>query len=160
MNSLQFNQLKHFNISEINVQPIFIEYELMFKLDKFRELLGNSIYISPAEGSIARFDEKYAYSQHFATRTGSIKSRAIDVFPAAPAFEVLVKALSFGWGGVGVYFDTYFRGQPCIMFHFDIRERKKYQMCTFWWRRDHKYYYPRSHIEFKWFLEELKKAPI
>jgi len=64
---------------------------------------------------------------HYANDKEHIKSRAIDVFigkePEGENVDwVFLRALQFGWGAVGVYFDTVDNhGNDSVMFHLDIR---------------------------------------
>ena len=120
----------------------FADPELIYRLDYFREVLGKPVHVSPAPGAMARFDDDAKTSQHYAVGR---KSTAIDVFPEGPIIDAWLVAITGRFGGVGVYFDTMYRGERKPMLHLDKRPRKKGAI-TLWMRKDGEYIYSRSEI--------------
>ena len=91
-------------------------------LDAFREELGRKVMVSPAPGSMLRWD-KGEEGEH-------PKGRTIDVMlPEGPdlktAYEVAKK---IGFGGIGVYPDW----KPYPGLHLDIRPRAEGQGPAKW----------------------------
>ena len=111
--------MKYFKPSEFTDGFEHADPVMLQGLDHFRELLNAPIYISPAAGALARFDDASSGSGHYAVGR---KSDAIDVFCEAPPARVYQLATTCGiWGGVGVYFDTTYAGSAWTMFHLDQR---------------------------------------
>jgi len=126
---------------------------LLTHLDAFRDYINMPIYPSRRKGALARYSHKYKTSMHYADASRHIQSRAIDVFigenpEGENADWVFLKALQFGWGGVGVYFDTVDNhGNDSVMYHLDLRHLgteanggKKPK--TFWFRDYGVYHWP------------------
>ena len=100
---------------------------LLYKLDAFREALGEgyTVSISPVKGAIGRH-AGVSTSMHNFDLTGSV--RAIDVFPAyqntgltkAQLKRAYKIAVQVGFTGIGVYPDT----QPRPMMHLDVRPNR------------------------------------
>jgi len=127
--------MKHFSPSEFPEDISYADPKLLEMLDNFREELGVRIHPSPVPGALARFSGSPT-SQHYAVDR---LSTAVDVFVEASPAWVYIRALQFGWGGVGVYFDTHYNNRHWVMFHLDIRKDK-----TTWFRDDKEYFYPKN----------------
>jgi hypothetical protein len=111
-----------------------IDPALIRAIDQYRGLLGARIDPSPLPEAWARHGAPN--SQHNVETDINGKpirlSRAGDVFPDCDiktAFQVAVGCGLFG--GIGVYFDTQYNGEPRKMMHLDIREIK----VSIWWAR-------------------------
>ena len=103
----------------------------MRQLDAFAIALGSAVFPSPEPGALARFTGS-SKSRHYAIGR---QSDACDIFCNCPISKAWTTALQF-FTGVGVYFDTHFRGGPWPMLHVDMRPR------TLVWYRDVDYHYP------------------
>lgn len=111
--------LKYFEPSEFGAFYTFINNDLLIKLDKFRELWGAPVMVSPAVGGIGRHDD--SNSQHNISMLG--ETRAIDVFPRGmdnivERRRALTIAKQVGFTGIGIYTDT----QPSNLLHVDVRD--------------------------------------
>jgi hypothetical protein len=106
----------------------YADPHMLRTLQRTRNLVGKSMYPSPVEGALARFNSKDKSSQHYAVDR---KSTAVDCF----VDEIPVKVFSLVWGdpegftGVGIYFNGMYRGKPQVRYHFDTRkiEERGYQ---------------------------------
>lgn len=99
---------------------------LIYRLQTLRDQLGAPLYPSPARGALARFDGPTT-SRHYAVGR---RCDAVDVFPATGFLaRAWLHAVAL-FGGVGLYVDTQFRGQPWPMLHVDLRPAPT------WWLRD------------------------
>ena len=102
-------------------------------LDKFRELWGAPVQISPVIGGIGRLGGS-SRSMHNLERYGFV--RAVDVFPKGLESNNLQRAyncaVEAGFTGIGVYKDA----RPSIMMHLDTRDG----MLAKWsaWRKESK----------------------
>jgi len=148
------HKLRHFDASEWG-QPGELERvdaKLLHALDDYRERLEFPVHPSPVPGAWARTSGSPG-SRHYAV--GRLAD-AGDVFSATDirtAWRVAVQSRLFG--GVGVYFDTMFRGVRWPMLHLDLREG------SVWWARTgNRYIYPRQEGEPEAeFFELLARAP-
>lgn len=134
---IKWDEIKYFKKHEFPENPdIYAEPQLIINLNDYRKLLNKRVYPSPVPGALARFDDKAKGSEHYAI---SRKSTAIDVFPEGSILRAWMVALTSGlWSGIGVYFDTEFRGKDWCMLHLDNREDP-----LIWYRLNKKdYYYP------------------
>lgn len=105
---------------------------MIYSLDKLRDLLQQPIHVSPVSGALARFDNGADYSRHYAVNR---KSDAIDIFCETNIFEAWSIAIRSGlWGGVGVYFDTFYNNKRHCMLHLDKRPNN-----SLWYRHNKKY---------------------
>ncbi|MDQ6970922.1 MAG: hypothetical protein Q9M16_10475 [Mariprofundus sp.] len=117
----------YFTESEFGAWWPFMSDALLTRLDAFRKAWGNTVIISPAAGSLGRYMDKGAGSQHNVTRWGEV--RAADIMPLIDtpngarslsrselrqAYDV---ALSVGFTGIGAYPD--WRPHPGL--HVDVR---------------------------------------
>ena len=115
---MDWSRVDKFTKAEFLDNTDLAEPRLFYALNDFRHFVAKPIHPSPVPGSLARLYGSPT-SRHYAVGR---KSDAVDVFVEAPPAEVLMLALAFRrWGGVGVYFDTEFRGQEWTMFHLDLR---------------------------------------
>jgi hypothetical protein len=126
--------MKYFSEQEFPEDLEYAETELLEKLDQLRGWYNEPIYPSPASGALARFHDED--SQHYAG--GDRKSRAVDWFPGGSYQRAWLLAVTAGFGGVGIYFDTHFRGERHVMLHTDIRDR---QPALIWMRIKGEYFY-------------------
>lgn len=105
-------KLQYFSPHEFGLWWPFMDTELLLGLDRFRDLLGAAVVISPAPDAIGRMSNKA--SQHYPAPV----VRAIDIMPAvtdlAHAYRVARKV---GFHGIGVYPD--WRPRPGL--HLDMR---------------------------------------
>jgi len=123
-------KLKYFKPSEFGRWWESMAPGQLSALDKFRELWGYPVRISPMAGAVGRNLGPHDTSQHNVDKWGEV--RATDFFPMLPdgkggwrymqtaverkrAFEV---AKAAGFTGIGIYTDTY----PGNMVHGDVRE--------------------------------------
>ncbi|MGB0664393.1 MAG: hypothetical protein ACPGMR_11470 [Pontibacterium sp.] len=116
------HNLKYFSAAEFGEYADQLAPSLLTSLDKFRELWGAPVLISPVDGAIGRHLGHDNLSQHNIDRWGEV--RAVDVFPeglnsltAKRAYECAKKA---GFTGIGLYSDT----RPSWMMHLDVRDGK------------------------------------
>lgn len=116
---------------------------LIEKLDVFRAALGSPIYPSPVKGAWVR-SSGAPTSRHYKTHAD-----AGDVFPDGCPVVAYVGAL-LEFGGVGIYFDTHFRGKPHVMLHVDLRPN-----ATTWFRHRGEYHYPNKSPQARARLLEL-----
>lgn len=98
------------------------EPELIYRLQKFRDIMGVAIFPSPDPGALARIDSEDTRSLHFASEIQGVKSRAVDVFVKAPPRRVFIEALASQlWGGIGINFNRTYSRKTWTLFHLDIR---------------------------------------
>ncbi len=114
---------------------------LIYSLDDFAVALGKIVHPSPAPGALARVDGSKT-SRHYAV--GRLVD-GCDVFCNCSIFHAWTTALQLGeFNGIGVYFDTHFRGVAWPMLHLDKRRKK-----TIWFRDEHgEYHYPGTDPDF------------
>ena len=124
---IPWNEINFFNKNEFPADPdIYAEPEVIISLNEFRRITGRKIYPSPLKRAFVRLGDEDVNSQHYCAPDFSIKSRAIDVFPEGNPFKNWLNAVSCGlWGGVGVYFGTFYGTRTNLwpMLHLDIRCR-------------------------------------
>lgn len=117
--------LKYFTPSEFGIWYPLMDNELLSKLDRFRELMGSPVTVSPVEGALGRHGGQGDTSQHNVDMWGTVK--AIDVFPTINGLPITTaaqrqfaydKAIEAGFTGVGLYTDT----SPSNMMHLDVRK--------------------------------------
>lgn len=115
-------KLKWFKPSEFSGHFHDISPDTLYALDKFRELWGRPVTVSPVEGAIVRHGGNGDTSQHNVDLWGV--SRAIDFFPkglsASNAERAYQLAREAGFSGIGIYNDT----KPGWMMHGDTRTDK------------------------------------
>jgi len=114
-------KLKYFAASEFGVWWPFLDNNLLYGLDAFRQALGVPLQISPASGAIGRVGKEDEASQHFLLESGQL--RAIDILiPENISLEHAYNvAKSLGiFTGIGVYPDW----SPRHGLHLDTRKNK------------------------------------
>ena len=117
-------KLKYFKASEFGLWYPMMNNDLLMKLDKFRELWGDIVVISPVVGGLGRHGGEDNTSQHNVDKWGEVL--AVDVFPTGMdniserrrAFAI---AKSVGFTGIGLYTDT----KPSNLLHVDVRKADK-----------------------------------
>jgi hypothetical protein len=134
---IDWENIKHFSKWEFSEDPDFhAEPQLIETLDAFREIVGKPIYPSREKGALARFEGTNPDSRHYAVGR---KSDAIDVFVEGDIRDNWMKAFcSKLWGGIGIYFDTHYKGHSWPMLHLDLRQGTT----TYWYRVDKQYGHP------------------
>lgn len=149
---IEWNDVDHFQKGEFPENPdLYAEPSLIYMLDDFRALLNLPIYPSPANGALARFDGN-PDSRHYAVDR---KSDAVDIFVDGDIRHVWLTAMMSGlWGGVGVYFDTYYLSIKWPMLHLDLRPLTSLNSVTYWFR-DGDYYHPMSNNDHRQRLFQL-----
>lgn len=122
--------------------------QLIYTLDVFRSRLHRPVYPSPLSGAWAR-QSGSSTSRHYAVDR---QSDAGDVFPDCSIGNAFLVACGINdIGGIGVYFDTQYKGERWPMMHIDLRESPE-----FWARINGSYYYPlRGGKHHKLFFEYL-----
>lgn len=141
-------KLNHFTPSEFGVWYPFMNPKQLKALDKFRELMGSPVFISPAEGAIGRHGGDVNSSQHNVDKWGQVN--ATDVFPTVPAANkkgwkyitteaerqlVFKNAKLAGFTGIGLYTDTF----PGNMLHVDVRADRTEANPALWSRVNHEF---------------------
>jgi len=153
---IEWDRVKNFAPNEFvdNVDTL-ANPELIYTLDAFRDLVGVKIFPSPVPGSCARLHGSQT-SQHFAFLR---RSTAIDVFCEGSPLSIFWYAMGCRmWGGIGVYFDTVYRGKVHTMFHFDIRPFSKYP--KLWVRDSGVYTETRGKTLYTYPFEEPKRMTV
>jgi hypothetical protein len=146
---MDWEHITHFKPSEFPSQKeIDLTEPRLFKtLDGFRVDLGYPIYPSPVKGALAR-EYGSKTSRHYAI--GRL-STAVDIFPDCSVYHAFIIATQY-FGGVGVYFDTHFKGRKWIMLHVDLRQTK-----THWYRDDHIYHTLNTEKDYNKLFKRLKQ---
>jgi hypothetical protein len=105
-----------------------VSFDLVVTLDKFRELLGHPVYISPAEGAV------YAPGTGHAKNSVHYLGLAADIFPKSSLLQAFIIANQIPEiGGIGVY--PYWKWEAKKLYgglHLDIRKYDKRR--SLWWR--------------------------
>ncbi len=124
------NNIPNFSTAEFSEDVhLYAAPGLMIRAQDQRERLAAKMYPSPRAGALARFDTESKTSMHFAV--GRL-STALDWFSEASPFETWCKVISSGlWHGMGVYFDTEYKGMNWVMFHTDY---KRMSSPVYWFR--------------------------
>lgn len=166
--NLDWSKIRWFRKEEFPLEELcLLDKKVVEELDKVRDVLEVPIHISPAEGAVIRQDNFHGHTtrksyHYFCHETGRL-GQAIDVFvgsliPFASPMQIIMRILgSSRFRGLGLYFDTSFKNQRCLMLHLDLRPdplvwftakiegNKKYR----------KYFYPRTKDGFMTIMEEL-----
>lgn len=145
MKQVDWNEVQKFTPDEFPEDPdLYARPKIIYRLDKFRLILGDYVYPSPAAGGLARFDVGSKGSRHCAR--GKRRSDAVDVFPEGNPGRALLIALTCQlFGGVGLYLDTEYEGHNWPMLHLDLRPlgtNHADETALLWVRRDGQYTYP------------------
>ena len=124
--------LNHFVPAEFGKWWGLMSPELLRKLDKFRELWGDKVMISPVSGAIGRHLGHDDTSQHNVDKWGEV--RGIDIFPKGLNASTKAKAIrcakKAGFTGYGIYSDT----KPSWMMHVDVRADRTVSRPATWGR--------------------------
>lgn len=108
--------LKHFKPSEFGLWWPLMDINLLLGLDEFRAMLGQSVQISPAFGSLGRPGQGNEGSQHFPSPFVMAADVMIpESVPLSRAYQV---ARSVGFHGIGLYPDW----KPRHGLHLDMRK--------------------------------------
>ena len=145
---------------------LYASESLVRSVDRYRGLLGSPVSPSPSTGALARFDDDKGVSktsEHYVggTRDGKKeivrRSNALDIFCTTNIRSAYMTALTSRlFGGIGVYFDTYYKSRPWCMLHIDLRNVNN---TVVWYRQKGKYYYPmRSYADMQRFFQLLYDA--
>lgn len=110
--------LQYFGASEFREWWLYMDIDLLQKLDAFRREWGRPITISTHPDALGRHLGD-ARSYHNVDRYGAV--RAVDLFPQGLTPENAAYAVQLaervGLGGIGLYTDT----RPSMMMHVDNR---------------------------------------
>lgn len=124
-------KLKNFYPHEFGMWWPFMDNELLQKLDKFRDALGDAVILSPVGGAIGRIKAAITDSQHI--MGADLTVRAVDVMIPKNLFGVKYSrsktelkkafelALQSGFRGIGVYPQW----KPYAGLHLDTRPKPK-----------------------------------
>ena len=148
---IDWSKIKHF--PELKERPDIegVLPDLIYDLDKFRDILNRTIIVSPVNGAIVAKSGHSPNSYHY-------RGMAIDCFPICNPKEVFYTLLDYNpFGGIGIYFDTILRNKPTVMFHFDKRPLKPSGHRTWWFRYKHKRHYPSEFSTFGEFFDTIFK---
>ncbi len=131
------SDLAHFKPAEFREWWPHMSPDLLKKLDRFRELWGAPITVSPVNGALGRHLGPHDDSQHNIDKWGEV--RAIDVFPyglnAENAEYAKKLAQQAGFSGIGIYSDT----RPSWMMHLDVRPDRTASRPATWARVSSRY---------------------
>jgi len=115
--------------SRPDIQGIFPDY--IYAMDYFRYTLDCPIYASPNPKAFVARDGHSKTSQHYLGRAG-------DWFTHARLERVMMALARYNpFTGIGIYFDTYFEGKPCLMLHTDLRISNDAITKSWWIRNKH-----------------------
>lgn len=121
--------MKNFKPEEFQGWYNQCDLNLLDKLDKFRDLWGAPVMVSPAHGAVGRQLGKDATSQHNIDRWGWVK--AVDVMPKgmlerADMERAIRLAEEAGFTGIGVY--PFWHPFPGL--HLDVRDSPDGRVAT------------------------------
>lgn len=140
--SLDWNLIENFSKTEFShTDLMLIKGSLILELQAYRVLLGHKVFPSPNKNGWAR-ESGSRTSRHFAI--GRLCD-AGDIFPDCHIAEAFLAAVRCNFGGIGIYLDTKYRGEPKPMLHVDMRPMSNQVM----WLREtidgkekYTYFYP------------------
>ena len=133
------DSMKYFKPVEFGGWYPQLASELKKKLDKFRELTGEPVMISPVVGAVGRHAGPDNQSAHNIDYWGEVL--AVDIFPkinglfitTLEQLEIAYKAArDAGFTGIGLYTDT----KPGFMLHVDVRPTRTSDDPALWSRID------------------------
>jgi len=107
--------MDHFKLSEFRGEHLFLSVGLLTKLDEFRERLGEPVMVSPAKGSMMRWNAPNNSQHKYGRAIDVMLPKTVDF---ARAFKI---AKEVGFTGIGFY--PHWR--PFPGFHVDVRPTKK-----------------------------------
>lgn len=124
---MDWSQLKYFKQQEFHGEGHLLAPSYLMTLDRSREVLGESVHISPVKGSVARFGGSQTSQHYVGTKEGGHTIRlstAADIFvEGVPFLNFTVLQQSGLFSGIGIYLDTTGPdGKPWVMFHLDTRK--------------------------------------
>jgi len=160
---IRWNEVNHFSLTGDRWPEDpdkYLSPAALGAIDRYRNVLGVSVSPSPVTGALARFNGSET-SRHFVgDAEDPIRfSDALDLFVETDIRTAFLTAMTVReFGGIGVYFDTVFRGQSHCLMHLDIRHitDRTDSPTIIWYRENHEYYYPlRNEEASKRFLELL-----
>jgi len=134
--------LDHFVESEFGIWFKKMNPKVLLAIDKFRDIRGKPVHISPHPHALGRHLGLKNTSQHNIDFWKKVN--AIDFFPEgieskgdrAQAFEDAKEA---GFSGIGIYTDTTYKKNCNIMMHGDVRADRTTQDPAKWSRVKGKY---------------------
>jgi len=150
LKNLQFFSAHEFPDREEEVQ--WADQMLFVKMDELRRKLDAPIIPSPVPGALTRFAGSTT-SRHYSDRKEKF-STAIDVFISEQnplehnftnTYRAYTLALNLGFGGIGVYLDTFYDDLTWPMLHLDIRPHTSPVL----WIREGKEIYMYPHLSAK-----------
>lgn len=145
MSNIDFNNIEYFAPYEFVDNLNHVEPQVIYNLDKWRDMSDDYYYPSPVFGSMVRYNDKS--SMHYSNKK-DILSKAIDGFSEGDLVNKFFLAMTSKlWNGIGVYLDTEYDNKFWPMFHFDIRELGygfNKETILIWIRKKGKYYYPQA----------------
>ncbi|MCP5230675.1 MAG: hypothetical protein H6948_01030 [Zoogloeaceae bacterium] len=117
----EYLALRHFAPAEFGEDWPRLSIELLRRLDRFRDLLGAPVIISPAPGALGRRLGASDASQHNLDHWGEVRAAdvmlpTVDLRDRATG-EAVVQIARGLFGGVGLYLDW----QPHAGLHLDVR---------------------------------------
>lgn len=130
--------LRHFKPREFRGWWDLMSPRLLVCIDRFREIWGARVDVSPVDGALGRRLGPDAMSGHNVDRWGVVE--AVDLFPRgmdtpddmARAYDCARRA---GATGIGFYTDT----KPSNMIHLDTRPDRSAKNPRLWSRVDGEY---------------------
>lgn len=145
---LKIHQITRFKASEFPENPEkCADVFFLRELNAFAIKLKAAVFPSPVKGALCRFSGSKT-SRHYAEER---RSDACDIFCNCPIAKAWTTAVQ-RFPGVGVYFDTHYRGGPWPMLHVDMRPK-----ALVWYRDDGKYHYPSEPSFYQTLFEKLAK---
>lgn len=115
-------KLQYFSDHEFGLWWPFMDTELLLGLDRFREVLGSAVVISPAPDALGRMSNKS--SQHYPAPL----VRAVDVLLSTDLEKGYRAARKVGFCGIGVYPDW----KPRAGIHLDMRPDRTPENPALW----------------------------
>jgi len=128
---------------------------IITEVDMLREATGVPLIPTLEPAGHVRWE---ASASRHSLKEGKRLSDATDLFVGGGLgawLRVWTVAQDLGFGGIGVYFDTYYKGKPRVMFHFDMRAPR-----MLWVRRSKRYVYLRRPLEARAFFSILSEETL
>jgi hypothetical protein len=159
---LDWSRLNNFSKGEfIDNVDYYTRPDFLYSLQDLRNRMGrNKIFPSPVEGSFVRLSGDRS-SHHFADPVHDEWADAGDIFCEGIPIENLLLIYSMKvFGGIGVYFDTFYNNTGWVMFHLDKRPMRVDGMPLIWFCTQEEngrvYHYPQRDKE-KWKLISIQR---
>ena len=151
--NMNWNEVAYFQESEFPPGVTDkVSRSYFYRLDFFRSQLGSKVFPSPLVEGWVRTDGSKT-SRHYIGENGDERqSDAGDVFIECDPFYAMIIAIECGFTGIGLYFDTQYKGQSMTMMHLDTRPGRP----VIWTRVDGEYktIFPRPNTDFSTLLKE------